>query len=167
MKVTSFKDVETYIYSSVIMPLKALNVPSLDIPSPIRGNRDREWSFQVRQAPLTREFRRNYQRTQAQRRSNMQVVLFTGSAEYVVASYNRKQHWVKIYERPFRVLKAMPLLGKLYEGFYQNTPFSKIITEMDAPRERAFRHRNPLDEEPVLDDYPYGDEADTSMEDDL
>lgn len=141
MKVTALRDVETYIYSSVIMPLKGLAVPDLHFPSPIRGENGEEWQFQVRQERLHRDYRRNYQRTQAQRLANWEVVLFANGKEYVVAHFNPRVKWVKMYERPFRVLKAMPIMGKLYEGFYQNTPFGKIITEMDAPRVRPFRGR--------------------------
>lgn len=162
MKVTSLRDVETYIYSSVIVPLKEMNVPPLDFATPIRGEADREWLLSVRQQPLNRDYRRNYQRTQAQRSRDWQVILFTGQREYVVATYNRKQHWVKIYERPFKILKAMPLMGKLYEGFYQNTPFTKVMTEVEAPRERQFRHRqNPL-RQPMEADYP--DDSSDDME---
>lgn len=166
MKVTSFRDVEIYIYSSVIMYLKGLNAPDLAFPSPIKGENGLDWQFGVSPEPIHREFRRNYQREQAQERANLQVTLFTGNQDYVVATYNPKQKWVKIYERPFRVLKAVPLMGKLYEAFYTNAPFGKIITQLEAPRPQQFRHRRnrrggsigvpmeaPYIDEPDSDDY--------------
>lgn len=141
MKVTSFRDVETYIYSSVIIPLKQLNIPDLQFPSPIRGENGEDWQFSVRSQPINRDYRRNYQRTQAMRRANQQVMLFAEGREYVVAMYHPRQKWVKIYKRPFHSLKAVPLMGKLYEAFYTNSPFGKIMHELEAPRERRFRAR--------------------------
>lgn len=138
MKVTSFKDVETYLYSSVIAPLKKLNTNLSGVESPLRStNGEKVWTLQVVPEPPIRSYRRQYQRMQARRKANLQVVLYTGTREYVVAMYNPKHHWVKVYERPFRVLKATPLMGKLYEAFQNNTPFSKVISELDPPIARG------------------------------
>lgn len=172
MKVTSFKDVETYIYSSVILPLKQLNVPDLPFPTPMRGDDGQEWSLMVRPQPLFGNFRRNYQRTQAQRRADMQVILFTGSKEYVVAQYNRKNKWVKVYQRAFMRLAAMPIYGKLFEAFQKNTPFAKVIPEVDPPEEHRRRRPQFINDSPArapLPDEYFGnyDERDESEDDDL
>lgn len=143
MKVTSFKAVETYLYSSVVIPLKGMNVRPLDCPSPIFSNNGkRAWEFRVQAEPLRRSYRRQYQREQALAQANQQVVLWTGKNEYVVATYNTRHHWVKVYERPFRILKATPLLGKLYEVFQTNTPFGKVISELDPPVQGVYRNRD-------------------------
>lgn len=142
MKVTSLRDMENYIYSSVILPLKNLNVPDLDLPSPIKGENGNFWSLQVQREPLLREYRRNYQRTQAIRNSNFQVVLYNGTSEYVLATYHPKQHWVKLYQKPFRKLNAMMLLSKIHQALYQNEPFTKIMMETEAPRRRQARRRS-------------------------
>lgn len=137
MKVTNLKDVETYIYSSVILPLKSLNVPSLEYPSPIKGENGNVWQLSTRLAPVNREFRRNYQRTQALRRADWQVILYNGSRPYIIATYNPKNHWVKLYERPFRKLMAKLLMAKIQEAFNKNTPFTKVIVEQTPPVEQA------------------------------
>lgn len=143
MKVTSLKDVETYLYSSVIIPLKQLNVRQLDFPSPISSNDGRKlWTFRIAPEPPRRRYRRNYQNTLAQRRANLQILLSTGNREYVVATYNSKTHWIKVYERPFKTLGATPILGKLYEILNKNTPFTKIISELDPPTEGVYRNRH-------------------------
>lgn len=138
MRVTSFKDVETYLYSSVVVPLKKLSTNLSEVKSPITSNDGkREWTIQVLPEPPARRYRRQYQRMQASRNANLQVILFTGKREYVVATYNPRHHWVKVYERPFRVLHATPLMGKLYEAFQNNTPFGKVISELDPPVQRG------------------------------
>lgn len=91
--------------------------------------------------PVRRHYRRNYQNTLARRSANQQVVLWTGKTEYVVATYNPRTHWVKVYERPFKILKATPLMGKLYEVFNKNTPFTKVISALDPPVQGVFRDR--------------------------
>lgn len=132
MKVTSLKDVETYLYTSVVLPLKNIQAPELNFPSPITGKDGNSWSLQLQREPLERRYRRNYQRDRAQNNRRWQVILSTPSKMYLVAEYSHKTHWVRLYEEPFRKLNSMPLLGQLYKVFHENTPFTKVIM-MDMP----------------------------------
>lgn len=141
MKVTSFRDVETYIYSSLISRLKGLNIPEINFPSPIRGESGQTWELGIQSEPLQREFRRNYQRTQAQRKANTLIVLYAEGKEYIVGCYYPRQKWVKLYKKPFKQLNATPLMGRLFEAFYTETPFGKVIMADSHPRPRPFRHR--------------------------
>lgn len=167
MKVTSFRDVETYLYSSVILPLKGMNVRPLDFPSPISSiDGKRVWELRVMPEPQHRVFRRNYQNTQARRNANQQVVLWTGTAEYVIATYQPRNHWVKVYERPFKTLKATPLMGKLYEVFSKNTPFTKIISELDPPVQGIMRDRRGRAIDMEAPEAPYDDDTEGYEEED-
>lgn len=167
MKVTSFKDVETYLYSSVIIPLKRLNVRPLDFPSPITSSNGKKvWQLRVESELPRRNYRRNYQNTQARRRANQQVILWTGQHEYVVAMYNPHNHWVKVYERPFKILKATPLMGKMYEVFSKNTPFTKVITELDPPVQGIYRNRHGQATDNMADEMPYDEDMEGYGEED-
>ena len=47
MKVTSLKDMESYIYSRVVLPLKELDVDSLNISSPMTDGQGRNIELSV------------------------------------------------------------------------------------------------------------------------
>ena len=137
MKVTSLRDVEAYIYSSVVLPLKKLNVEYLEIQSPIRDETGQVWQLSLNQTPITGNFRRRYQRTQAERKRNWNICLTTGRETFVVGEYNIKNHWVKLYEAPFRKVNAIMLLGKLHDVLNRNTPFTKIIVLQGEEKAKA------------------------------
>lgn len=159
MRVTSFKDVEIYIYSSVVLPLKRLNVSELPFASPIQSNEGRTWKLSIRRETLDRLFRRNYQRTQANRGRDWIVYLDTGEKSLPVARYKLKSHKVIVYEEPFRALDAMPLMGTMCSVFNKNTPFTKIILEdaMLPPRPRRRNYDEFVDAHEAPD-YPDDDE---------
>ncbi len=119
MKVTSFKDVETYLYTSIILPLKNLQAPELEFGSPIRGDYGEPWILMLERTPAGRRYRRN-----------IEIQLNTGdNKNHILATYNIRNHNLYLYEQPFRVLNALPLLGKMHDMFNRTTPFNKIILE--------------------------------------
>lgn len=147
MKVTSFKDVETYLYTSVILPLKRLDVPELEFGSPIQGDDGQAWTLYIGSEDPVRRYRRNYQNEEARQTSSYKIMLHAGKSDggshirYQVASYDVKRHTVEMYEQPFKTLNAMPLFGRLHSLFSSNAPFTKIVTEDAAPRPRPQRQR--------------------------
>lgn len=140
MKVTSIKELEKYIYSSVIVPIKGLRSYPY-YASPITGDRGEAWELTVDSDMEQSNYRRNYQRTQASRNANKKIVLMVNGVVYVVATYHIKRKWVKLYKRPFKRLNANLLMNKLYSAFYDNAPFVKIMFEFDLPEKRPSRRR--------------------------
>lgn len=134
MKVRSLKDVETYIYTTLILPLKNLNLPELQYDSPIRDGVDSLWQFRLERTPtMGSDFRRNFQRDRAENNREWWFVLYRGGEKTVVGEYNRRSHWVKLWDEPFKESGAMLVFGKLLEAVETNTPFTKVIVEHTHP----------------------------------
>lgn len=163
MKIKSFKDVETYIYTSIVLPLKGLNLPELNYSSPITDELGERWTFSLERTPVTGEFRRNYQRNLAQQNRNWWLILRSGNGEpkRVIGEYNVRSHFVKLWQEPFKQAGAMPVFGKLQEALDTNTPFTKVIVQYDHPPE--YTH-NPYDGllSQTRDEYPEDSDEDTS-----
>lgn len=165
MKVTSSKELETYIYSSVVLPLKGLNLPELHSPTPLTDDAGIAWYFMLKRTPIRPSYRRNYQREIANAKRNYWITFGSrGMPSQVIGEYNIKNHWVKLWEKPFRDINAMPIFSKLWNTLDNNTPFTKIIviTGNSMP---VIPNRRPMpwDEEPVSD---WG-EPDESVDDDI
>lgn len=131
MKINSFKDLETYVYSCIILPLKGLNLPDLHYSSPVRDKDGNIWKFSLEQTPIRGEFRRNYQRNRARSQRNWWVILTKGdnTRKEVIGEYNKDNHWIKLWDSTFKESDAMPVFGKLFEAFDTNTPFTKVIVD--------------------------------------
>jgi len=144
VKIKSFRELETYIYTSIILPLKDLNLPALNYSSPLLTDEGDRWEFFLQKTPVRGEFRRNYQRSLAQQNRNWQIVLKAGEGSYpvIVGEYNLRSHWVKLWQEPFKRSGAMPVFGKLYEALDTNTPFTKVLVESDEPPEYEARDSN-------------------------
>lgn len=147
MKVTSLKEVENFLYSSVIVPLKNLDV-DLGIPNPIRSDQGQEWYFETSRTPVLRRARRNYQRRRQESNRDWQVLMDArdGHGFRLIAEYSIANHWVRMYEQPFRDTNSMMIFGKLYNLFVDNQPFSKVIVSKEPKNTvRQRRFDNPLD----------------------
>ncbi len=146
MKVTSLKDLERYLYLSVIVPLKSLGVET-ETQSPLKNSNGNSWYLWLQLTPVVMRGRRNYQRRQAEHNRDWQVWMNNGTSEYLVADYSIRTHWVKIYEKPFQDTGSMLIYGKLHKLFSENKPFSKVITMLE-PRASTTPRRfsNPLAE---------------------
>lgn len=142
MKVTSFKDVETYLYTSVIMPLKGLNAPEFEFGSPIQGDNGVYWTLLLERSPLERRYRRNYQNERAERNRNWEIQLHTGeNKNHVLATYDINNHNIYLYKQPFRILDAIPLMGKMHDMFSRTQPFNNIMIEDAVPVPKPRRQR--------------------------
>lgn len=126
MKVTSLKDMESYIYSSVILPLKDLDV-QLHNSSPITANNGNILEFSVGRERLDGDFDHNYQRDAARDQLRWLVTLRDGYSSFIVADYETKRHVVRIYKEAFdQFEKGGMLYNKLIEAFGKYTPFGDI-----------------------------------------
>lgn len=155
MRVTSFKDVEAYIFSRLVLPFKGLTLPELEVNSPLSGKDGTSWHLSLYQAEVSSSYRRNYQRTQARVNRNWFIGLIHLPNSYtptVLGEISIRNSWVRLYEQPFRDIGAMPLLGKMYDVFDRDTHFSKVLVESTnhrlsaSPddRFRQFDSRRPL-----------------------
>lgn len=171
MKPASFKEIETYIYTSIVLPLKGLAVQELRYPSPLMGEDGLVWELRTILTPVRIHYRRNYQRTQAERRRNYWIILkIADGRRFVLGEYHIKYHTVKLYQQAFSELNAIPLMGKMLDVFQTNSPFTKITVESGEYPEyepgggvpsRGLRRR--LTEEPPFDDDGYYDETDDDI----
>lgn len=133
MKPASFKEIETYLYTSIVLPLKGLAVQELRYPSPLIGEDNQAWELETILTPVRLRYRRNYQRTQAERRRNYWIVLKIGDRpnrrRIVLGEYHIKYHTVKLYQQAFSEVGAIPLMGKMLDIFQTNSPFTKVTIE--------------------------------------
>lgn len=133
MRPASFKEIETYLYTSIVLPLKGLSVQELRYPSPLVGNDGERWELQAVLTPTRLNYRRNYQRTQAERRRNWWIIVKIGEREHrrtlVLGEYHNKYHTVKLYQQAFSELDAIPLMGKMLDVLQTNSPFTKVTVE--------------------------------------
>lgn len=137
MKVTSLKDVETYLYTSVVLPLKNRDGLSLTCPSPIFGKNGNPWNMEVIQPQVPRG-RHNYERDFNQVIEPFLVYLHGATDKpQILAQYNPKTKAVEIYEHPFKLLNAMPLLGKLHQMFNSHAPFGRVSIRKRRPVQRV------------------------------
>ena len=156
IQVTSLKDVETYLYTSVVLPLKGLRVDSLHFPSPISDKRGYNWSFELQRMPVLHQFAHQYEREQAERERNWGIFLNTGRRSYEVGEYHPKKHWVKLYKDPFDEVGAKLIFSKLVEVLSTNTPFTDVkiqdhppvIVDVEAPVPPLPERDDDLDEMP-------------------
>lgn len=126
MKVTSLKDVESYIYSTVILPLKNLNVDSLDSSSPIQDSQGHVLALGLTRETVSGDWNHNYQRDTARENAKWLVYLEGGHGNFVVADYDPMKRNVRVYEPPFRQLGLQILRNKLAAAFRDNTPFNTV-----------------------------------------
>lgn len=128
MKVTSLKDMESYIYSSVILPLKELEVESLSMETPMRDAQGRGLQLSLTREEVVGDFHHNYQREAARTHARWVVRLRGGNVNKLVADYSPKRHTVRLYgwnqDSEYRML-----MNKLAEAFLSNTPFDKVFFE--------------------------------------
>lgn len=165
MRITTFKDLEGYLYSRVVLPIRQLNVPEMDFGSPMTGDKGEAWTIRLDRAP-TRSFRRQGPRRRAARYSDYLIKLRVGEdniVDYILASYNVSNHNVVMYEHPFKLLKAMPLFGKMHDVFTRHTPFNKIRVDSFPPRYRPTRERAFVN--PEAPEYPFDDDEGYEEED--
>lgn len=146
MKPIPLKDVDAYIYTSIIMPLKNLNMQEIEFGSPMETKDGYPMTFYLDDSPMTREYRRQYQRTQAQRRADKLIKLHIDGGEspgmHILCSYNNKTHRITLYQDTFRRLGLNMLFNRMQLAFSANTPFTKIILGDKPPTFELRRRRS-------------------------
>jgi hypothetical protein len=133
MKVTSLKEVENYLYASLLAPLKGL-VVNMEIPSPLKGNDGRNWHIEYGRTRI-QNYRRNYQRDRAMEKRDYLMILIAGNQRHIIGKYFPKGRFVELYKEPFRELHAGILMGKIHHMFNTHAPFTKITIKESAPTE--------------------------------
>jgi len=138
MKVTSLKDVESYIYFSVIVHLKDLQLPEpIRVETPVFSDHG-PVEFRLTREKLVGNFQHNFQRHRAKTDAKHLVIIRTGLTNQIAADYDPITKDVNIYPEAFNIGRGTKiLLNKLVEAFNQNTPFRKVTMVPNILRESA------------------------------
>lgn len=157
MKVTSLKDMESYIYSTVILPLKELDVEGFSVRSPMtHPNGKRIDLFVNREETGHLRHEHNFQREEW-RNAALHLIWFKmGYDMRVLADYDHRKHKVRVYKPAFSRLQTNLLMNKLIEAFNMYTPFNGVEV-LDRTREGYMETNDPItvpnrDEEENYDD---------------
>lgn len=127
MKITGLKDMESYIYSKVILPLKELDVQGLAVETPMHDDKGTNYELLiVREETGHVRFAHNFQRNEAQANAKHLIILRYMHGSRVLADYDSRTHNVTVYEGAFEPSKGRLLMNKLVEAFNQYTPFTKV-----------------------------------------
>lgn len=127
MKVTSLRDMESYLFLNVILPLKKLNVEAGSTSSPITTDNGEQIQFAIQKESIMNGYDHNYQRDEARRLAKDLIVLSDSHTASIVADYESKRHTVRIYRPAFDNFTGGKFLcNKLVEAFESNTPFTKV-----------------------------------------
>lgn len=129
-KATSLKQVDTYLYLSLILKLKELRVDSYSPETPF-SREGKKVQVLIELEPSTRTPRHNYERERASRNRNVIIYALWNGQRVPLAYFHIKQKWVKIFQAGFNEMKMQIYLGKFYELFYGNEPFGKVSIEKD------------------------------------
>lgn len=129
MKKISTKDVEVYLYSSVILPLKALDVERFSYPSPFVDKAGFEATISIGTPIIDRsEYTYRYERELAHNGRPKVVICHYRGKAYVLAEYSPKRKVIEVFEHTFE--KKLPygrlMFRKLVEAFEQAHPFSRV-----------------------------------------
>lgn len=156
MKDLKSNQMENYLYSSVVIPLKGLKVKKLYTSSPLVSPNGRTISFHINHDVGV--FRRNYQRDRARHSGDKKIILFDQYEEYICGRYTKHNHKVEFYSDVFKQFKLNYTLSKLCSLINGTSPFGKVKIKPLAPVERVAR----VYEEEDFDDYDeegYGDDV--------
>lgn len=150
MKLNSLKSLESYIYLSVILPLKGLTLGRIDSQSPALGHHGGYFSLEIGLESIDRSrYAHNYQREQASNRAKYLIYLSDGHHRAIVADYSEKTKEVSIFKDAFSGWVDAHIIDvKLEEAFRTHTPFSKVSIVKGSRSSSA----NPRD---ILEDVPF------------
>lgn len=163
MTVTSLKDVDSFIYSKVVLPLKELDVDSMNMGSPITEGRHSLDFFVSREEVTHVHYDHNYLRDEA-RNSAKHIINGTfGGMTAILADYDPKNHKVTVYSPAFvNIPKGKLIMNRLLSAFNNYAPF-RGIEILDTTRDAYMGGRYPVGEM-SNDDRDY-DEDDDGEED--
>lgn len=127
MKITGLKDMESYIYSKVILPLKELDIKGLEIKSPMHDGDEKYYELLLsREETGHVRFAHTYLRHETEANALHLIKLRYANSLQILADYDSRTHEVKIYEPAFTPSKGQLLMNKLIEAFNHYTPFTNI-----------------------------------------
>lgn len=159
MKITSLSALESYIYSSVILPFKNLKVQSISSVSPLLDGSN-HWAFSLSMEQIHGNFHHNFQRDRAREQAKTLVVLKAGGMTQVVADYDRRLRKVTIYQGAFQALdKGNYLMKRLEEAFRSNTPFEKVVINPGTRTADVYLDNEDPEEEALSSIPVWGDEG--------
>lgn len=148
MKVTSFKELENYLYSSVVAPLKDLRI-DLDIDSPIRSN-DRKVRLYIEREGIGHHSM-NYQRSRARARAKMLVRIDNGLHVATAGNYDKQNHAVELFKDVFKAYNCSLVLGRLHSMLDSTTPFTKVTVKLDPSGQSFVGYNGFVDGQVVFD----------------
>jgi len=152
VKATSLKDMESYIYSAVMIPLKSLDMEPMWLTSPLIDKAGYPIEFTVQRERVSRNhFDHNYQAEEARLHAKMLVFIHHKGRVNVAADYSKRRHNVRIYPEAFaKIERGSLLLNKFREAFETHSPFNQVVQkrglrggEMSADVAEQFKTENP------------------------
>lgn len=128
MKVTSLKELESYIYSSVILPLSGLDIDPLNFSTPITNDRGFEITFSIMTERVHGDFQHNFQRDDARNRAKKLVIVTVNDMEgFIAADFDRHTKDVTVYRPALREAGCRPfIINKFADAFRRHTAFHKV-----------------------------------------
>ena len=138
LKLKSHKDLDRYIYSEVIVPMKKMHLPTLNISSPVQY-RDYPVQLTVHASEVSyANLRHNYERRIARDKAKTLVSMTVGGYSYTVAEYDSaKSHSVRIFQGDLNRRGHAELgvvISRLEKMFKMHTPFTKVTVLKEAYR---------------------------------
>jgi hypothetical protein len=129
VKLTSIKELDNYIYSSIILPLKGLDVPPVVSSSPMEMMANIFLHFEIRREEIRGDFQHNFQREAARELAGFLVVALVGYNGYIAAHYDQHRHRVTVWPEALTKLGAPKLVvNRFTTAFEEHTPFDKVET---------------------------------------
>lgn len=121
--------VKHYLYSTVVLPLKRLNVEITPVQTPFVNKASGEmWYVELSRTPVAERIRHNYQRERLDYKPSYIVsIQRSGSYSKVpLCRYDGKEHSIVLFERGFKTIKAPNLLQQFKRVFEGYTPFTNV-----------------------------------------
>lgn len=136
MKVSSLKQLENYLYSYMIAPLKEL-VVDFRVDSPLKSPKGHPWHIVIKRTPVG-GWRRNYQRDRMLVERDYQIMIETHTGTFLLGTYFLKGRRVELYKEPFMLLRASILMASIQNMLDTHTPFTKVVIKRNAPEQPTY-----------------------------
>lgn len=134
MKDTKLKGVESYLYSSLLMPLK--RIKTARGLAPVIKNQKNGRYVSIYPETDYGLSRRNYQRERSMIEGHMRIVAEYSSDAWTVGRYKRHNHSVELYSDMFAKAGISYVLPTLWRLFEKSSPFGKVtVKTMECKQE--------------------------------
>lgn len=131
LKVTSFKDLENWLYMKIVVPVRGDY--SYEVDSPLSTDSEGSCFIDISRRSILRTDRRprDFEREEASKMAPYQVSLYTDVTDYPLAEYDPRDHSVTLQGAKLRerCKNSNLLLERLEYMFKSNPPFNKIKEE--------------------------------------